>query len=181
MTLAGKQNYYLCCRHSVFSPLLNPPETMKTMESVFKIWTTNRNILRSFLEDFSPDQLNKTPPGFSNNLIWNIGHVIVAQQALVYKASDLPMHVSDEMFANYKPGSGPAGTISQKEADELKTLLISLIEKTKSDFSERKFRSFSPFTTSMGFHLDSLNDAIHYNNYHEAMHLGFMMNIRKFI
>lgn len=151
------------------------------MESAFKIWTTNRNILKSFFEDYSLDQLNKTPQGFSNNLIWNIGHIIVAQQRLVYKASDLPMQVSDEMFEIYKPGTRPTGTTTQGEADELKELLISLIEKTKSDYSEGMFRSFNPYNTLTGFHLGSLNDAIEFNNYHEAMHYGFMINIRKFV
>jgi hypothetical protein len=31
------------------------------------------------------------PEGFNNNLIWNIGHIIVSQQLLVYKLSGLPM------------------------------------------------------------------------------------------
>lgn len=151
------------------------------MESAFKIWTTNRNILKSFFEDYSLDQLNKTPQGFSNNIIWNLGHIIVAQQRLVYKASDLSMDVSDDLFGIYKPGTRPTGTTTQVEADELKELLILHTEKTKSDFSEGKFRSYNPLTTSTGFYLANLNDAIEFNNYHEALHYGFMMNIRKFI
>ena len=91
------------------------------------------------------------------------------------------MHVSDDLFGIYKPGTRPTGTTTQEEADELKELLISHTEKTKSDFYEGKFQSFTPLTTSTGFHLTSLNDAIEFNNYHEALHYGFMMNIRKFI
>jgi hypothetical protein len=37
------------------------------------------------------------PEGYSNNLIWNIAHIIVVQQMLVYKLSGLPMMISDEM------------------------------------------------------------------------------------
>ena len=59
------------------------------MESVFKIWTSNRNLYLDFLEKYTLEQLNKIPEGFSNNLIWNIGHIIVAQQRLVYAASNL--------------------------------------------------------------------------------------------
>jgi hypothetical protein len=39
--------------------------------------------------------------GYSNNLIWNIAHIIVVQQMLVYK-SGLPMMISDEMVEKYK-------------------------------------------------------------------------------
>jgi hypothetical protein len=151
------------------------------MESTFKIWETNRNIYKTFLENYSLAQLNKIPIGFSNNLVWNIGHIIVAQQGLVYRLSELPMYISTEMVDTYKNGSKPTGTTSQVEVDELKALLFDLLEKTKADFTNTKFITYNEFTTNTGFHLASTKDAIEFNNYHEGLHLGFMMNIRKFI
>lgn len=151
------------------------------MESAFNIWETNRKLYLGFLEKYTLEQLNKVPAGFSNNLIWNIGHVVVAQQGLVYKTSGLPGYVSDELFGKYKPGTKPTETTSQEEVNELKGLLISLIEKTKADFYAGKFETFNGRMTGTGFYLNSLTDAIQFNNYHEALHLGFMMNIRKFV
>jgi len=63
----------------------------------------------------------------------------------------------------------------------LKELLISLIEKTETDFYKKEFKIYNERTTSTGFHLGSLKEAIEYNNYHEGLHFGLMMNIRKFI
>jgi len=151
------------------------------MESTFKIWETNRKIYLEYFNNYTLHQLNKTPEGFSNNLIWNIGHIIVAQQALIYKASGLPGYVSDELFALYKPGTKPSGITSQQEVDDLKELLISLIERTKADFYAEKFTVFNERMTGTGFFLANFQDAIEFNNYHEGLHLGFMMNIRKFL
>lgn len=151
------------------------------MESAFRIWTTNRNIYRDYLEKYSLEQLNTIPAGFSNNLIWNIGHVLVVQQRLVYALSGLSMNVSDELYTNYKPGSKPTTTETQETADFLKSLLISVIDTTKNDYASGKFSSYKEFTTSTGFKLSSTEEAIQFNNYHEALHLGFMINIRKFI
>ncbi|MDX5437933.1 MAG: DinB family protein [Pontibacter sp.] len=151
------------------------------MESAFNIWETNRKLYLGFLEKYTLEQLNKVPEGYSNNLIWNIGHVVVAQQGLVYKTSGLPGYVSDELFEKYKPGTKPTGNTLQEEVNELKGLLISLIEQTKSDFYAGKFETFNGRMTGTGFYLNSLTDAIQFNNYHEALHLGFMMNIRKFV
>ena len=53
------------------------------MESLFKVWETSRHIYLKFLETYSLAQLNKIPDGFSNNIIWNAGHVIVSQQKLI--------------------------------------------------------------------------------------------------
>jgi hypothetical protein len=49
---------------------------------------------------FRPVKYNSE--GYSNNLIWNIAHIIVVQQMLVYKLSGLPMMISDEMVDKYK-------------------------------------------------------------------------------
>lgn len=151
------------------------------MDTTFKIWETNRNLYLNFLNTYSLEQLNKIPDGFSNNLIWNIGHIVVAQQGLVYRLSGLPMHVSDAMFEIYKNGSKPTGTTTAEEVLEIKSLLLSVIEQTKEDYTKGIFTSYNAFTTSTGFNLTSTKEALEFNNYHEALHLGFMMNIRKFI
>ena len=63
----------------------------------------------------------------------------------------------------------------------MKELLISLIEKTETDFYNGKFVKFNEKMTGTGFHLDSLKEALEFNNYHEGLHLGFMINIQKFV
>ncbi|GAA4067484.1 DinB family protein [Flavobacterium cheonanense] len=150
------------------------------MEAKFKIWETSRKIYLKIIENYSLEQLNKIPEGFSNNLAWNLGHIIVSQQGLVYRLSGLPMNISPEMMEKYKNGSKPTAT-TQEEINELKVLLFSLLEKTKEDYANGKFTSYNEFTTGTGFHLANIKDAMEFNNYHEGIHLGFMMNIRKFI
>ena len=150
------------------------------MEATFKIWETSRKIYLKIIENYSLEQLNKIPEGFSNNLAWNLGNIIVSQQGLIYRLSGLPMNISTEMMEKYKNGSKPTAT-TQEEINELKVLLFSLLEKTKEDYTNGKFTSYNEFTTGTGFHLANIKDAMEFNNYHEGIHLGFMMNIRKFI
>ncbi len=151
------------------------------MEVSFEINKTSRNVLFKFLENYSLKQLNTIPEGFSNNLIWNIGHIIVVQQMLVYKLANLPMMVSDEMVEKFKKGTKPEHNVTQEEVDELKVFLFSTLEKTRQDYSENLFQSYNEFTSMSGFTIRSATDAIAFNNYHEALHTGIMMQIRKFI
>ena len=151
------------------------------MEVSFEINKTSRAMLLKFLENYSLEQLNTIPEGFSNNLIWNIGHIIVVQQMLVYKLADLPMMISDEMVEKYKKGTKPEHNVTQDEVDEMKLLLFSTLEKTRKDYLENVFQNFNEFTSMSGFTMKSSSDAIVFNNYHEALHTGIMMQIRKFI
>ncbi|WP_339756566.1 DinB family protein [Algoriphagus aquimarinus] len=151
------------------------------MNSTFNIWKINRNIYLKYLTDYSLEQLNLVPEGFNNNLIWNIGHIIVVQQRLVYGLSGLPMNVSDEVFQEYKPGTKPEANEPQETVELFKKLLTSSIDQTIADFESGKFQTYKELTTSKGFHLANAAEAINYNNYHEAMHLGTMISLLKFI
>ncbi|SMD34654.1 DinB superfamily protein [Reichenbachiella faecimaris] len=151
------------------------------MEAQFKAWKTSRSLIAQYFEKYDLEQLNQIPEGFNNNLIWNLGHIIVAQQGLIYKGSGLDPYISQELSARYQPGTKPEAKVKQQEVDELRGLLTSLIDKTESDFKKGIFKSYKERTTATGFHLASIEDAFEFNNYHEALHLGAMMAIRKFV
>ena len=151
------------------------------MEATFRIWQTSRGLYQNFLDNYSLEQLNTIPVGMSNNLIWNIGHVIVSQQKLVYALSGLPMHIPDSLFEKYQNGSRPDGKTTHAEVDEIKKLLSEMVEKTKADFEAGVFKEFHPYQTKTGFHLGTWKEAMEFNNYHEGIHLGIMLQIKKFL
>ncbi len=151
------------------------------MESTLLHWKTSRRIYASLFDQYNLEQLNTIPAGFNNNLIWNIGHVVAAQQGLVYRSSNLPMYISDDFFNRYKPGSKPTAAVTQQEAEEIKQLLTSLIDQTETDLANNIFQSFNERMTGTGFYLRNLQDAFAFNNYHEGLHLGYIMSLRKFI
>lgn len=151
------------------------------MKTTFEILLTSRKVLFNFLEHNSVDKLNTIPEGYSNNLIWNIGHIIVVQQLLVYKLSGLPLMISDRMVAKYRKGTKPEEMVSQEEINEMKSLLFSTVEQTKLDFSNKIFKTYSEFTSMTGYTMTNAKEALEFNNYHEGLHLGIMMQIKKFI
>ncbi|MDB5021057.1 MAG: hypothetical protein JWQ28_2184 [Pedobacter sp.] len=151
------------------------------MESTLRIWKTSRKLYLDYFDRYTIEQLNKVPNGFNNNLIWNIGHVIVAQQGLIYKTAGLQGYVSNEMFDLYKSGTKPTRQTTEVEANELKELLTSLIGQTEQDLADGKFVTFNERMTGTGFFLSNLEDAFEFNNYHEGLHLGYLMNIRRFV
>ena len=151
------------------------------MSQLFTITETSRNMVSKILENHSLEQLNKIPEGFSNNLIWNITHIVVTQQLLVYKLSGLPTMVSDEIIEKYKKGTKPEQTATQEEVDEIKSLLFATIKKTKEDYENGIFKNFQEYPTSTGFILNTVEDAMAFNNFHEGLHIGILMSLRKFV
>ena len=151
------------------------------MNQLFTITETSRNMVSKILENHSLVQLNKIPEGFSNNLIWNIAHIVVTQQLLVYKLSGLPTMVSDEIIEKYKKGTKPEQDASQAKVNEIKSLLFITIKKTKEDYDNGIFKNYNEYPTSTGFILNNVEDAMAFNNFHEGLHIGILMSLRKFV
>lgn len=120
-------------------------------------------------------QLFDVPAGFTNNIAWNFGHVLVTQQLLCYQLSNLPM-AFDEAFVNdFKKGSSPAQWQSRPDIEFIRTRLVECADSFRDDYSAGKFETFESYTTSAGVVLGSIDDALNFNNVHEGIHLGYIM------
>jgi DinB superfamily len=151
------------------------------MQRTFEITRTSRKIVSQFLDTYPLEQLNKIPEGFKNNLIWNIAHIIVTQQLLVYKFSGLTMLVSDELVQKYMKGTKPELDATQANIEEIKSLLSKTIGQTEEDYDKGIFKNYQEYPTSTGFVLRNVEDAMAFNNFHEGLHIGIMMSLRKFV
>jgi len=152
------------------------------MEFSLSVFDKTRGYFKAFLDKLSLEDLNKIPDGFKNNIIWNIGHIVVTEQLLLYRLSGLPTMVSDEMIEKYKVGSKPEKFVIQEEVDEISELLFSTIKKTQEDYKNNKFVNYKEYTVSTtGNTLRNIDDAISFALFHEGMHFGYVLALRKLI
>lgn len=151
------------------------------LEQNFYTIRQNRKVLLQILKQTPIDKLTRIPEGFNNNIWWNIAHVVVTQQLLVYKLSNLPMLVPEELLQKYRKGTYPEGVPSQEEIARLAGLLTETIDKTEADYQEGKFTDFTEYTTSVGVTLKHVDDALTFNTFHEGLHLGVIMSLKKLV
>ncbi|WP_053990412.1 DinB family protein [Mangrovimonas sp. TPBH4] len=151
------------------------------MDWIFDVTYKNRMLLKGILEQLSLKELNTIPSGFKNNVIWNIAHTIATQQILVYKLSGLPTLVSEDFIEQFKKGTKPERDVTQEEVDNIKELLFSTLEQTKTDYANQIFNSYNEYTTSTNSTLTCVEDAIGFNCFHEGIHLGYILALKKSI
>ncbi|HLV39274.1 DinB family protein [Xanthomarina sp.] len=149
------------------------------MDWAFDITLKNRVIFKNFLETYSLEELNKVPKGFNNNIIWNVAHTIVTQQLLVYNLSGLPMLVPNNLVEMYRKGTKPERDVTQAEVDTIKSLLFSTLEKTQEDYGNKLFKNYTEYTVTTKSVITTVEEAIDFNNFHEGIHLGYIMALKK--
>lgn len=151
------------------------------MEKVFDITEKNRVILHRFLTGMSREQLLKIPEGFNNNIWWNIAHVVVTEQLLAYKMSGLPVNIDDALVDKFRKGTTPDGTATDAEIKKIEELLFSLPKQTKTDYENGVFKAFNEYTTTPNVTLRNVEDAIAFNVFHEGLHLGSILALKRAI
>lgn len=151
------------------------------MQKQFEIHlTTRKNILKT-IESLSEEQLNKIPTGFNNNMIWNVAHILVAQQLLCYKMANQEMTLDESFIDLFKKGSQADYEVSQEEITIIKEELFALANKLEEDYNLGVFKAYKTYPTSYNVTLNTIEEAIQFNNVHEALHFGYIMALKKAI
>lgn len=151
------------------------------MKKQFEINKFSRNILLGLTKDLTEQQYNTIPKGFKNNIAWNLGHILVTQQQLVHGLSGIPFALELEIIKRFGKGSECETDYTLSEIESLRTQLISVIDTTEVAYNKDDFKSFKTYTTSQGFSLNNVEDAIGFSNFHEGMHLGIIIAIKKIV
>lgn len=133
----------------------------------------------NILQTTPKEELLKIPKGFNNNIWWNIAHVVVTEQVLVYMMSGLNVGIPNSLVKKFRKGTVPDGTATDEEIELVKSLLLSTVEKTQADYNDGIFKNFNEYTTSANVTLRNVEDAIAYNYFHEGLHLGTILSLQK--
>ena len=143
----------------------------------------NIKIIREFVvkltNELTTEQLNEVPEGFSNNIIWNIAHLISAQQGVCYMRSGLPIVTDEKYFSLYKPGTKPEEFLDAEEIDRIKHLLFSTIDRFQLDFDQNVFVNYTTWTTRYGVEITNIDDIVNFLSFHEGLHIGYIMALKR--
>ena len=137
------------------------------MDFTFDIALKTRILFYKTLENLTLDQLNTKPKGFNNTIFWNIKHVVITQQLLIYRLSELPVLVTETEIETYKKGTKSESKATIEDIELLKYQLFSTLEKTKEDYQKGLFKKYTEYTVSTKSILTSINEALAFNNSHE--------------
>ncbi|MFZ1751585.1 MAG: DinB family protein [Saprospiraceae bacterium] len=150
-------------------------------QNALTITRQNRKALRKLMGFYTIEQLNKIPVGFNNSIIWNCGHILSVQQMLTNGLANMPFETSSDLVNQYAPGTKPKQYSDAAEVDHIKAMLIQTLDQLEHNIHEHKFDQMSPFMTALKFEINDLDSAVTFNQYHEALHMGHMLNISKFL
>ena len=149
----------------------------KQIETIKKV----RALLLETISDLTTEQLNKIPPGFNNNIAWNLGHMIAVQEGTCYKSARLPTLISNDFWERFKPGTKPGEFIEDDEIAQIKQLLFVTLDKLQTDYNRQIFGNYVTWSTRFGVELTSIDDGLNFLPFHEGLHSGTIVAIKRIV
>ncbi len=149
------------------------------LSNSIKMLKTERQLILRGIENLSDEQLLKIPEGSKNNILWNLGHIIVTEHVLHYTLSRLEMRIPKETASMFRTGTSPEIWKETPNIAKIKSLLLELPDKLLEDYNNGLFKEFRPYKTSTGVELNSFEDAITFNHFHEGTHTGIILGLIK--
>lgn len=152
-----------------------------TMKFPFEVYRQTRKNILFYLDDLDADQINEIPKGFSNNIIWNLGHIIVTQQLLFNVNAGIDINIPADWVEKYRKGTKPSGRASLDEFKQMKEVLVSLIDQAEVDYVSGLFSNYTPYKTSYGVQISTIEDVIRFIYAHDGFHWGIIVALKKIV
>lgn len=151
------------------------------MEKLFETAIFTRKALLNILESKTYDELVEIPRNFKNSIFWNIAHLLVTQQLLFYKLSGKQLQINEDLVQKYGKGSFATKEVDPADIQYVKDHLVRAMELTSKDYHDGLFSGFTPYMTSTGIELKNIEDVISFSTFHDGIHLGVVLSLRKIV
>ena len=151
------------------------------MEKLFETALFTRISLLNILESKSYDELVHIPKNFNNSIFWNIAHLLITQQLLCYKLSGLEIKIDKDLVNKYGKGAIATKEVDNSDIQYVKEHLVPAMKQTQIDYQNGIYTQFTPYMTSTGIELKSVEDAISFSTFHDGIHLGVVLSLMKIV
>ena len=119
------------------------------------------------------------PPGYRNNALWNLAHLETTAEILLYERSGLPLAIDEDDRARFAKGSSPEAWDTPPDWGVVRERLLAQPARIRADHEAGRFRTYEEYTTSAGVTLTDFASALAFNEFHEGLHLGYVLAMRK--
>lgn len=130
------------------------------------------------IEGLTEEDVNVVPEGFSNNILWNLGHVYLDQYLWIAYLTKEPTPIPPGFREWFNYGTKPADWSTQPPSlATLRSLLENQPHEIQAAYGERLEEEF-PVTDS-GMH--TIAQVLVRTIFHEGLHLASINTIRRFL
>ncbi|WP_088040576.1 DinB family protein [Bacillus sp. EAC] len=137
------------------------------------------------MEGVTEELADRIPLGFRNTIRWQLGHIYTVTEFLAFLKLNLSMNLPEGFLERFPNGKSPLDDIDDSvplpTLAELESLLKGQHERVREALTGRLNERAPTLTTSTGLDLNTPEEMIRYNLYHEGLHFGIITVYKKLL
>src|SRR5690625_2452759 len=148
-------------------------------EMIFRYMDTIRDHTVNTINELTEETADVIPPGFNNNIRWNLGHIAFIQDRVTFKMLGEEMGVPKIYKLLFSPGTKPANwQFPTPSLTELSAELTDQKTRIREFLTGRLDEKLDkPFTNGMGLTFYTIGECLLFTFYHEALHMEVIKRI----
>ena len=145
----------------------------------FKTLRTTRHHMLKELEGLSHEQMLVIPEGQSDNVLWNVGHLLCSLSRLTYGFSGYPLPIPDSYIALFGKGTCATDWDEQPDIDEVLKQFKALPDSVEKDYRAGRFTQYKTLELAPGHTIESVEEAVAFHCFHEGLHIGMIISLKQ--
>jgi len=150
------------------------------MTKYLELLEKQRTTLLKETEHLTTNQYNLVPPGFNNNIIWNMGHALIVTESLLYSKTpfEIPIHGFD--IEGFKKGTKPELAINDHGVSLIRQSLADTVTLFKKLLKDTELAS-SQISQSDPLHTLISEKSLRFMLFHEDMHFAKIQQLLLYV
>lgn len=147
---------------------------------IFGLFERTRKSILGYTAELTPEQRSIVPTGFNNNIYWQLGHIMVVTDMILFGFSGKSGEVPAEYKTFFGPGTKPADWTTEAPAwEELLDLFAKQTHLVRETFAGQ---INEPVANKENFaKADTIGDLLELNTMHESSHSGMVNAMSKLV
>ncbi|HZW82387.1 MAG TPA: DinB family protein [Candidatus Deferrimicrobium sp.] len=138
-----------------------------------------RTATLSAVEGLSDTEANAVPEGFSNNILWNLGHIYFVQERIFHFAKE-PLNIPEGFAQFFGSGTKPADWVGQPPAfSEVVGLLKAQPQRIRESLQKRLNEQVAEPFKIRTLEMKTLAEVLTFMLYHEGNHAQNIKTIKR--
>lgn len=149
-----------------------------TEEQIFKQLELYRSRTVKWIEAVDPAIVGIQPVNFNNTIHWHIGHILLVQDRLTLLFSGQEMILPEEYQGWFGNGTKPADWVTAPPTFEV---LLQQLKEQPARLQQYLSGNLTAKLTVAFLDMETVEESLNYTFYHEGIHLGCLMAIKRAI
>lgn len=151
------------------------PQTLLPLP--FKTLRTTRWHMLREIDGLTDEQYLAIPAGRSDNILWNVGHLLCSFSRLTYVFSGFPLPIPDAYFPLFGKGTDALRWTSAPSVREVVARFSSIMDDLERDYAAGRFGEYTPLTIGPNT-IESVEEAVSFHCFHEGLHIGKIIDLK---